>query len=140
MTTHHVSLRIETKAQVRKLLPSLQKLQTYSPTGSVSRIILKDKGGRSVGLIQLSGSNDNACCVIWREHRLVGQCRYKPQNGWLIYPIEKGFLASEPVTQMDPVQYLITLDKNALQKSTEHQGSRSERTNARNSTTWALQT
>jgi hypothetical protein len=117
MTTHRMSLRVGTRTQIRKLLPSLEKLQTYSSTGTGSRIVLKDKGGRFVGVIQLSGLEDDAACVIWRERRLVGQCRYKPQNGWLIYPIEKGFLAPEPLTQTDPVQYLIALDKSAHQVS-----------------------
>jgi hypothetical protein len=126
MTTHRISLRLGTKTQIKKLLPSLQKLQTYSSTGTNSRIILKDESGRSVGVIQLSGLDDDAACVIWRDRRLVGQCRYKPQNGWLIYPIEKGFLAPEPLTQTDPVQYLITLDENARQELGASKVSRGE--------------
>jgi hypothetical protein len=91
------------------LMPSAEKFKSCTFRKSDSRITVRDEDKNTVGVIQLSGSTKHARCVIWRAHRLVGQCAFEPETGWFVYPIKRGFLAPEPLTNTDPLEYLIGL-------------------------------
>jgi hypothetical protein len=109
------NIRKRTRHLVRRhewtnLLPSFTKFRSCTSLRSQSRLLVTDDENNPIGIIQMAGLPTRPRCVIWSEDRLVGQCAYEPkEGGWMVYPIRQGFLASKPLTDTDPLEYLVML-------------------------------
>lgn len=94
-----------------QIINSIVRSNLYDVVRSGFRLVVRDDRGNYVATIQFNDVPDRPRCVIRRPGHLIAQCHYSPEEGWVIFPIEHGKIALEPLTLLDPLVFLKDLEK-----------------------------
>jgi hypothetical protein len=66
----------------------------------------EDSGGGLIATIQFNDLPDHPRCVIRRLGHLVAQCHYSVKDGWVIFPIDHGQIAKQPLVRANLLPFL----------------------------------
>jgi len=102
---------VEKQTLAEQILDSIAGSDLYDVVRSGFRLVVKDGRGDQVATIQFNDLPDHPRCVIRRPGHLIAQCHYSTEEGWVIFPIEHGQIAKEPLTHTDPLVFLKDFEK-----------------------------
>jgi hypothetical protein len=99
------------RSLAEQVLDSIVRSSAYDVVRSGFRLAVRDDRGNNIATIQFNDVPDHPRCVIRRLGRLVAQCHYSTNNGWVIFPIDHGKIAKEPLTRTDLLTFLKDFEK-----------------------------
>ena len=107
--------KVENRSLAEQLPREMLSSDSYGVVRIGYRLIVNDDSGQQVATIQFNDVPDQPRCVIRRPGHLVAQCHYSPDDGWVIFPIQRGQISKEPLRHADPLLFLKGIEKTQSQ-------------------------